>query len=115
VADRLKLAGAVLILALGIAAFYYLGERPDWMRVLMVLAAAGVGAAVAAQTAAGRAALEFAKGSRQELRKVVWPTQKETMQMTLVVFGMVVLVALFLWAVDWGLLKAVRLLTRPGA
>jgi preprotein translocase subunit SecE len=111
----LKLFAGVLILAIGIGGFYYFGNQPDWARVLMVLVAVGVGALVAAQTAVGRATWEFAKVSRQELRKVVWPTRKETMQVTLVVFGLVVLVALFLWVVDWGLLKIMRVLTGPGA
>jgi preprotein translocase subunit SecE len=81
----------------------------------MVLAAVVVAAVVALQSAPGKAALEFAKGARQELRKVVWPERKETMQMTLIVFAMVVVIALFLWVVDWGLLKLVRSLTGQGA
>jgi preprotein translocase subunit SecE len=115
VADILKIFAAVLILAVGIGGFYYFGDKPDWLRVLMVLGAAALAALVALQTAMGRAAWEFAKVARQELRKVVWPTRKETMQVTLVVFGLVVLVALFLWIVDWGLLKMMRVLTGPGA
>ncbi len=114
-ADKLKLLAAVLILAIGIGGFYYFGDKPDYLRVLMVLVAAGIGVAVASQTALGRAAWEFAKGSRQELRKVVWPTQKESVQVTLVVFARVVVVALFMWVVDWGLLKIVRALTGQGA
>ena len=114
-ADILKIVAAVLILAVGIGGFYYFGDKPDWLRVLMVLGAAALAALVALQTAMGRAAWDFAKVSRQELRKVVWPTRKETMQVTLVVFGLVVLVALFLWFVDWGLLKMMRVLTEPGA
>ncbi|KPK72550.1 MAG: hypothetical protein AMJ84_03885 [Acidithiobacillales bacterium SM23_46] len=114
-ADILKIFAAVLILAVGIGGFYYFGDKPDWLRVLMVLGAAALAALVALQTAMGRAAWEFSKVARQELRKVVWPTRKETMQVTLVVFGLVVLVALFLWIVDWGLLKMMRVLTGPGA
>jgi preprotein translocase subunit SecE len=114
-ADKLKLMAAVLIVAISIGGFYYFGDKPDYVRVGLVLVAAGLAAAVALQTAAGRAAWEFAKGARQEMRKVVWPTRKETMQMTLVVFAMVVLVSLFLWVVDWGLLKTIRLLTGRGA
>jgi len=115
VADKLKILAAVLILAIGIAGFYYFGDKPDWMRLLMVLGAAALAVLVALQTALGRSAWEFAKISRQELRKVVWPTRKETMQVTLVVFGLVVLVALFLWVVDWGLLRIMKVITGPGA
>jgi preprotein translocase subunit SecE len=34
---------------------------------------------------------------------VVWPTRKETIQVTLVVFGFVVAMAIFLWVVDTSL------------
>jgi preprotein translocase subunit SecE len=114
-ADKLKLIFAVLIVAIGIGAFYYLGDKPDLVRVLTLLAAGAVAVAVALQTTQGKAAWEFAKGARLELRRVVWPTNKETMQVTLVVFVLVVLVSLFLWAVDWGLLKLVQTLTGQGA
>lgn len=102
-ADKLKILAAVLIVAVGIGAFYYFGDQPGYV-LAAILVAAVIGAAVVFyQTAAGKATWEFAKGSRQELRKVVWPSQKETMQVTLIVFIMAVLVAVFLWLVDWGL------------
>ncbi|MEO5354634.1 MAG: preprotein translocase subunit SecE [Magnetococcus sp. XQGC-1] len=46
---------------------------------------------------------------RTEARKVVWPTRKDTVQTTLVVFGMVVAVSLFLWVVDALLALVVQL------
>ncbi len=114
-ADKLKLGLAVLIMGIGIGAFYYLGDKPDLIRLLSVLFAGAIAVAVAMQTAGGRSVWEFAKGARMELRKVVWPTNKETMQVTLIVFVLIVLVALFLWAVDWGLLKIVRAVTSQGS
>jgi preprotein translocase subunit SecE len=113
--DKLKLAAAVLIVAIGVGAFYFLAGKPDLIRVLALLAAVGVAVAVALQSTQGQAAWAFAKEARQELRKVVWPARKETVQVTLVVFAMVVLVALFLWGVDWLLLKGVKALTGQGA
>ena len=112
-ADNLKLALAVLILAGGIVGFYYLETQSDLVRVLAVLAAVGVAAGVALLSAPGQAAWEFAKGARTELRKVVWPSSKETFQVTLMVFVIVILIALFLWVVDWGLLEIVTALTGP--
>jgi preprotein translocase subunit SecE len=50
-----------------------------------------------------------------ELRKVVWPVRRETMQVTLIVFVLVTLVALFLWGVDALLLKGVQAIARPGS
>ena len=66
-------------------------------------ALAGVCAAIALQTAAGRSVWELAKEARIEIRRVVWPTRQETTQTTLIVVVMVILVALVLWMIDSGL------------
>jgi len=50
----------------------------------------------------------FAQESVGETKKVVWPTRKETLQTTGVVFAFMVVMALFLWMVDAGLLWAVK-------
>ncbi len=110
-ADKLKLALSILILAGGIGAFYYFGDRPAIVQWGVLLAGIGVAVGVAALTAPGRAAWEFSKAARVELRKVVWPTRKETMQMTLVVFAMVVLIAVFIWVLDWALHKTITVIT----
>lgn len=109
--DKLILATAMLILGIGIGGFYYFADQAEWIRIASLLGAGVIAVAVAMQSAQGQMAWEFAKSSRIELRKVVWPTNKETMQMTLVVLIVVVIIALFLWIVDWGLLKAVKALT----
>ena len=70
--------------------------------------------AIAFTTDKGRAAWEFMRDSRTELRKVVWPTRKETTQTTLVVIGVVTLVAIFLWMVDGVLSWIVRLVLGHG-
>lgn len=113
--DKIKIVIAALVVAAGISAFYYLGDKPAIAQWGALLIAVAVAVVVFVQTAAGKATWEFVKASRGELRKVVWPTNKETMQVTLVVFGMVVLVAVFLWVIDWGLLKVMRALTGQGA
>jgi preprotein translocase subunit SecE len=110
--DHLKLFVAVLIMFIGIAGFYYFGEQSQLIRVLGVLVGAGLATAVALQTEQGRNARDFARGSLRELRQVVWPSRKETTQVTLVVVALVIVVALFLWVVDLGLQKAVTLLVR---
>jgi preprotein translocase subunit SecE len=113
--DRIKLALASAVAIAGIAVFYMLGEKPAVVRVAAVLAGFAVGAAIAVTTELGRAGLEFAKEARVELRKVVWPTRKETVQVTLTVIVMVIVVALFLWLVDWLLGIGVQALTQPKA
>ena len=113
--DRLKLVLAVLALAGGIAAYYYLGDKPDYVRVLSILGAGTVAVAIAMQTETGRSAWEFAKGSRTELRKVVWPTRKETIQVTLLVVVMIIIAAFLLWFIDWFLVLGIKTLTGKGS
>jgi preprotein translocase subunit SecE len=110
-ADKLKLILAVLLVAGGIGGFYYFGDKPDLIRVAVVLLGAVLAVLIAATTATGRSTWEFFKGSRMELRKVVWPARKETMQITLVVVVMVILVAVYMWVIDWGLHRVVRVVT----
>ena len=98
--DALKLAAGVVILAAGIAGFYLLVDLPIWLRWIIVLAALVVGALVSLQSYQGRTFWQFVQSSRVELRKVVWPNRQETMQVTLVVFVMIVVLGLFFWGVD---------------
>jgi preprotein translocase subunit SecE len=109
--DKIKLLLSVLVAIAGVVAFYYLADRPEWMRLASLLGAIVVALVIAVQSGPGKAAWEFAKGSRVELRKVVWPSNKETIQVTLSVFLIVTVVALFLWAVDWMLAQGVQALT----
>ena len=110
--DKLKLIMAVLILGSGIGAYYYLSGESGLVRLSSLLGAGVVAFLVAITSAQGRAALEFARSSRTELRKVVWPTGKETTQVTLVVIVLVILIALFLWLVDWSLSVLVEMLIK---
>jgi preprotein translocase subunit SecE len=69
-------------------------------RVLMVLGGIAAAIVVAWFSAPGRELFGFARESRDEVRKMVWPTRKESFQIAAAVFGFVVLMALFLWIVD---------------
>ena len=84
----------------GVTAFYYLEAQSLLLRagivILSVIAALGV----ALTSSNGQAAWEFAKGARLEVRKVIWPTRRETVQGVLVVMVMVVLVGVYLWLLD---------------
>jgi preprotein translocase subunit SecE len=100
VLDTAKLAAGAVILAGGIAAFYLLPDLPIWLRWIIVLAGLVLGTLVGLQSAPGRTFWGFVQASRTELRKVVWPTASETRQVTLVVFVMIIVLALFFWALD---------------
>ncbi len=113
--DSIKLGTAVAIVLAAIVGFYYFeGQVHPVLRVLGILAAAGVAVFVALQTQVGRNAAVFLGDTRTEVRKVVWPTRAETIQTSLAVFLVVILLGLFLWALDAILLWAVRLLTGQG-
>ncbi len=114
-ADRIKLVLAVLVLFAGIGGYYYLGDKALVLRVLVVLGAFAAAAVIALQTGTGRAAAAFTREALVELRKVVWPTRKETAQVTMVVVAMVIFAAIFLWLVDWMLLAGVKALTGQGS
>ncbi|MEJ2529243.1 MAG: preprotein translocase subunit SecE [Gammaproteobacteria bacterium] len=109
--DTVKLALAVLLLAAGIGGFYYYEEYMLLLRVLGLLAVAGVAVAIAMQTLIGRRVWGFAVDSRTEVRKVVWPSRQETIQTTLIVFAMVLVMGIILWLVDMILLSIVRSVT----
>lgn len=113
-ADKIKWLAAVLLLIGGLAGFYFLAEYALWMRILALLVVAGVSVAIVMQTESGGQLAGFFREANIELRKVVWPTRKETTQTTLVVMGMVVLVSLILWGLDTFLVWSVKLLTGQG-
>ena len=100
VLDTAKLVAGAAILAGGIAAFYMLPDLPIWLRWIIVLAALVLGTLVGLQSAPGKTFWGFVQSSRTELRKVVWPDRQETVQVTLVVFVMLIVLALFFWALD---------------
>lgn len=99
-ADKLKLALALLLLGAGIAGFYAFSEQALVVRVLSVLVGFGAAAGVAAQSELGRRFIAFAREAINETKKVVWPTRKETVQSTGMVFAFVVVIAIFLWVTD---------------
>jgi len=106
IADKAKLALAVALVGAGIWAYYWLAERALVLRYLAVAAGFLAGAAVAWLSEPGRQFLSFALESWAEVKKVVWPTRKETIQTTAAVFAFVIAMAVFLWITDkileWG-------------
>ena len=112
--DKVKMVVAILLVAAGIAAFYYFSGSPAIVRLASVLAGLGAGAAVMWTTEPGKRFYVYSHESVAETKKVVWPTRKETLQTTAIVFAFVVIMALFLWLVDASLLWAVKKLIGQG-
>ena len=109
--DRLKIALAVACLIAGLAGYYYFSETATVLRVLMVLGGLVLAAGVASLSAPGKEFFAFAQEAWAEAGRVAWPTRKETLQTTGIVFAFVVIMALFLFAVDTTLAWIIKLLT----
>jgi preprotein translocase subunit SecE len=99
-ADKAKLAVSALLLLGAIVAFYALSRSDMWMRVLALIALLALAVVVFFTSESGRQLIGFGKESIKEVRKVVWPTRKEALQNTAMVFAFVFLMALFLWITD---------------
>ncbi|MCU7854865.1 MAG: preprotein translocase subunit SecE, partial [Candidatus Thiodiazotropha sp. (ex Lucinoma borealis)] len=94
--------------------FYYLDGYSQLLRVLGLLAMMGVSVLIAYQTTVGRTVWEFASAAKVEVRKVVWPSRQETVQTTLIVFVMVLIMGIVLWLFDMMLGAILRSLTGSG-
>ena len=99
-ADKIKFILALLLVAAGVAGFYLLQGQALVLQVLSVLVGLGAGTAVAWFTEPGRRFFAFAAEARDETRKVVWPSRREATQMTAIVFGFVLVMAVMLWMTD---------------
>ena len=111
ISDVVKKSLSVILIVAGVAAFYHFSETPLLFRVIGLIVAVLMAAGLVLTTELGLGVWQFALESKQEVRKVVWPTREETMRTTLLVFAMVTVVGLILWFLDMFLFWGVRLLT----
>ena len=109
-ADIGMLVLAVLVLAAGVIGYTYLGNigAASPLRLVTILAAVIVSAAMAAFTAPGRRVRNFLAESQFEMRKVVWPTRDETIKTTGIIILVVIVLSLLLGLIDF-ILKSVVL------
>ncbi len=99
-ANKIKYALALLLVAAGVAGFYLLSEQALVLRILAVLAGLVAGGVVFWKTESGQRFAELCREAVAETKKVVWPSKKETVQTTAMVFAFVVVMALFLFLTD---------------
>jgi preprotein translocase subunit SecE len=109
--DFFKLVSAASVVLIALVGFYYFSDHLLLVRIIGLLIAVGVAGATILTTGMGTNFLDFVKESRMELRKVVWPTRAETLQTSLAVIVMVVVMGIFLWLLDILLFWVVRLFT----
>jgi len=100
--DKFKVALAVVATIAGVVGFFILKgqNKPALMCAGALVAGLAIAVLLLWTSATGRDFLGFAKESVRETKKVVWPTRKEATQITLVVFGFVLVMAIFLWGTD---------------
>ena len=98
--DKAKLVASALLVVAALAGYFLLakqGSLAQWAAFLVLLALAVVSFLVSEP---GKQLIAFGRDAWREVKKVVWPTRKESTQMTAVVFGFVLIMALFLWLTD---------------
>ncbi|HXA46807.1 MAG TPA: preprotein translocase subunit SecE [Burkholderiaceae bacterium] len=98
--DKIKVTTAVVAVVAGVVAYYFLAGQSTLIRAAALVAGLLIAIGMAWTSTPGRDFLSFAKESVREVKKVVWPTRKEATQITAVVFGFVMIMALFLWGTD---------------
>lgn len=109
--DIVKWVLAIALLAAAVVGNSYYSEVSVVFRALGVIALVAAAAFAAASTLRGKQFLGFAKESRTEIRKVVWPSRKEATHTTLIVLAATLVVALILWGLDGILVRVVGFAT----
>jgi len=99
-ADKAKIGLAICAVLAGVIGFYVLAGQPTIVRAAVLVGGLVLAVAFAWTSYSGRTFVGFAGEAVRETKKVVWPTRKEAMQMTGIVFGFVLIMALFLWGAD---------------
>ncbi len=118
--DRGSLSVALWIIAAVAAAAavwmnYYFQQpdsiQPTEVRLPAVIGAIAIAFVCALLTNSGRSLIKFAKASKNEMRKVTWPTREETVKSTVGVGAVVAIVAFIIWAFDVIIGSLVSLIT----
>ena len=99
-ADKAKLAVSAALLVGAVVAFYMLAKQDLWLRIVVLLVLAAASIVTFFTSEAGKQLIAFGRDSVREVKKVVWPTRNEALQMTGYVFAFVVVMALFMWLTD---------------
>ena len=99
-ADKAKLFAVAALVVAAVAGFYFLAKQGVYVQWGVLLVGLVAAAGVFLISEPGRQFVAFARDAWREVKKVVWPTRKETLEMTAYVFAFVVIMALFLWFTD---------------
>jgi preprotein translocase subunit SecE len=115
-ADTAKLVAAIILVIGGIVSYYVLKSRPEaWASWVAMFGAILLGVLVFAFSQYGRNFWQFVLEARVELRKVFWPTRKETLNTTVVVLVFVAIASTFFWLLDLTLAYVTKFFTSQGS
>jgi len=98
--DKLRVALAVSLVVLSLAAFYMLTKQGVWVQWAALLVGLAAAVVVFLTSESGKQLVAFGRDAVREVKKVVWPERKEAIQITAYVFVFVFVMALFLWLTD---------------
>lgn len=98
--DRLKITLAIVAIVAGIFGYSYFAEMNIFARIAIFVGGLALAAILVWFTDWGKRSIDFARGAYNEMKRVVWPTRKEVIQMTGIVFLFVFIMSLFLWIAD---------------
>ena len=107
--DRIKWLGVIALLGAGIVGNWYFGETSLLLRAVVLIVLAVLAAFLLYLTKRGQQLWTLANESRAEIRRVIWPTKEVTLQTTLIVIALILVVALILWGLDSALSWGVKL------
>jgi preprotein translocase subunit SecE len=113
--DTVKLIGAILLIIAGIVAYYWFSNQSQFLRAAYVVIGLVLALLLAWQTRIGHATWSFISSSRNEVRKMVWPTREETFQTTVAVIVVVLITAVLMWLLDIFLFWALHGITGQGS
>jgi preprotein translocase subunit SecE len=112
--DTAKLLGAIVLMVAGIFAYYWYSSQFELLRIGYVIIGLALALLLAWQTRLGHSTWGFIQSSRNEVRKMVWPTREETFQTTVAVIVVVLITGVLMWLLDIFLFWALHGLTGQG-
>ncbi len=112
--DTAKLLAAVAAMVAGIFAYYWYSSQSEILRTGYVIIGLALAVLLAWQTRIGHSTWGFIQSSRNEVRKMVWPTREETFQTTIAVIVVVIFTGVLMWLLDIFLFWALHGLTGQG-
>ena len=112
--ETLKVVVSATLLLLSLIGYYYYSDAHAVVRVLGLIGGIALSGMVFYRSDKGRSWFGYLSHAQKEVKQVIWPTRQETVQMTLIVFAVVIVMSIFLWLVDMFFLWAVQMLTGQG-